>query len=272
MATTDAARELVGVGLLLAAPPGRDPSIDILAGGVRTAEVAVGAGCTSLWVGEPAADPPARVAYEAFSLLGALAVRTDGILLGVAADGSQRRAPSILAKIVTGIDVLSHGRAVLSLDGDAAPDGDAVRLAEALEVARAVLEDEQPTVDGRIYHVDGAVNRPAPVQPGGVPLVVFVQGRGPGWSGLLDVCARAADAVVVHGGPEDVRAAAAALSGAGRARSRPGDRTLLLARVAAGPGTAASIDAVRSAGSDGCLVEVPAPWELADLTAAELSW
>jgi len=101
---------------------------------------------------------------------------------------------------------------------------------------------------------------------------VFVQGRGPGWSGLLDVCARAADAVVVQGGPEDVRAAAAALSGAGRARSRPGDRTLLLARVAAGPGTAASIDAVRSAGADGCLVEVPAPWELADLTAAELSW
>ena len=272
MATTDAARALVGVGLLLAAPAERDPSVDALAGAVRMAEAAVRAGCTSLWVGETAADPPARVAYEAFSLLGALAVRTDGIHLGVAADGDQRRAPSILAKIVTGVDVLSHGRAVLSLDGDAGLDGDADRLAEALEVTRAVLEDEHPTVDGRIYHVTGAVNRPAPVQPGGVPLVVFVQGRGPGWAGLLDVCARAADGVVVHGGPDDVRAAKTALSSAGPARGRSGDRPVLLARVPAGPGVAAAVAAARAVGADGCLVEVPAPWDATDLAAADLAW
>ena len=46
-----------------------------------------------------------------------------------------------------------------------------------------------------------------PVQAGGVPLVVFLQDQGPDWTGLLEVCARAADAVVVHGGPDGVREA-----------------------------------------------------------------
>ena len=45
----------------------------------------------------------------------------------------------MLAKIVTAVDVLARGRAVLSLDGDTARDGDADRLEEALEVTRAVL-------------------------------------------------------------------------------------------------------------------------------------
>jgi alkanesulfonate monooxygenase SsuD/methylene tetrahydromethanopterin reductase-like flavin-dependent oxidoreductase (luciferase family) len=261
-----------GVGLLLAAPEGRDPALDLLPDAARVAEVGVAAGCTSVWVGATAAGPPARVAYEAYSLLGALAVRTEGLHLGVAADGGQRRAPSILAKIVTTVDVLSHGRAVLSLDGDAGRDGDDARLAEALEVARAVLEDEHPTVDGRIYHVVDAVNRPAPVQAGGVPLVVFVHGRGPGRAGLLEVCARAADAVVVDGGPDGVRDARAVVAGAGAAHRRAGGRPRVVAKVDAGPGVADALTAVRSAGADGCLVEVPAPWDAAGLVVGDLAW
>jgi alkanesulfonate monooxygenase SsuD/methylene tetrahydromethanopterin reductase-like flavin-dependent oxidoreductase (luciferase family) len=230
------------------------------------------AGCTSVWVGETVAPPPARVAYEAYSLLGALAERTEGLHLGVTADGGQRRTPSILAKIVTTVDVLSRGRAVLSLDGDADRDGDDARLAEALEVARAVLEDEHPTVDGRIYHVVDAVNRPVPVQAGGVPLVVFVHGRGPGRARLLEVCARSADAVVVDGGPDGVRDARAVVAGSGTARRRPGGRPLVVARVDAGPGVAGALTAVRSAGADGCLVELPAPWDAAGLVAGDLAW
>ena len=243
-----------------------------LPGALAAVDAGMAAGCSSVWVGEPSADPPDRVAYEAYSLLGALAARTGSIHLGVSADGEQRRVPSMLAKIVTAVDVLSHGRAALSLDGDAARDGDADRLDEALAVARAVLEDDHPTFDGRIYHVDDAVNRPAPVQAGGVPLVVFVQGRGPGLVGLLEVCARAADAVVVHGGPDGVRDALGVLGGAVPARHREGARTRVLARVSAGPGVTGTLAAVRSAGADGCLVEVPAPWDAAGLRSADLAW
>ena len=176
----------------------------------------------------------------------------------------------MLAKIVTGVDVLSGGRAVLGLDGDAHGTGDADRLAEALEVARAVLEDDHPTFDGRIYHVDDAVNRPAPVQVGGVPLVVFVQGAGPGWTGLLEVCGRAADAVVVHGGADGVRDALAVLDEATPARHRDG-AAAVLGRLPAGPEVTVALAAIRSAGADGCLVEVPAPWDVGRV-AADLAW
>ena len=272
MARADGIRTLAGVGLLLAAPTDRDPTVDVLAGALRAADTAVAAGCTSVWVGEPSAEPPARVAYEAYSLLGALAARTDGIHLGVSADGEQRRAPSMLAKIVTAVDVVSHGRGILSLDGDASRDGDPDRLSEALEVARAVLEDDHPTFDGRIYHVDDAVNRPKPVQAGGVPMVVFVQGRGPGWSGLLEVCAHAADAVVVHGGPDGVRDARVVLDGAPSARHRASVRPLVVGRVPLGPDVTASLAAVRSAGAGGCLVEVPAPWDAVGTVSVDLAW
>jgi len=272
MVRTGGTRTLAGVGLLLAAPADRDPAVDVLAGALRAVEVAAASGCSSVWVGETSAQPPYRVAYEAYSLLGALAARTDAIHLGVSADRAQRRAPSMLAKIVTAVDVVSHGRAVLSLDGDAARDGDPDRLAEALEVARAVLEDDHPTFDGRIYHVDDAVNRPAPVQGGGVPLVVFVQGRGPGWAGLVEVCARAADVVVVDGGPDGVRDARAELGGAPPARHRAGARPMVLGRVPVGPEVGDALAAVRSAGADGCLVEVPVPWDVEGPVSADLTW
>ena len=84
-------------------------------------------------------------------------------------------------------------------------------------MSRAVLVDEHPTFAGRIYAIDDAVNRPAPVQPGGVPIVVFVHGDGPARAALLGEAARLADAVAVDGGPDGVRAARDAVE------SRPGD-------------------------------------------------
>ena len=113
-----AAHRLTGIGCWLADPGPRRSGEDLLARAVAVAVAAERAGATSLWVVEPSAGPPGAVPYEAYSLLGALAVRTGAIHLGVVADRGQRRPPSILAKIVTGVDVLAHGRAVLSLDGD----------------------------------------------------------------------------------------------------------------------------------------------------------
>jgi len=271
MAGSDPSQGLWGVGLVLGAPDGAAAPFDVLAAAVRAADVAAAAGCTSLWVAEATAEPPARVPYEAYSLLGALAARSHTVRLGSVADPAQRRAPSMLAKIVTGVDVLSGGRAVLALDGDADRDGDAARLAEALAVARAVLEDDHPTVEGRIYHVDDAVNRPAPVQPGGVPLAVFLRGDGPAVSPLLDVCARAADAVLVSGGPAAVAEAAGRLADGVPDRHRRGARPQVLGRLPGRPGVVAALAGIRAQGADGCLVELPAPWD-ADGLAAELVW
>jgi alkanesulfonate monooxygenase SsuD/methylene tetrahydromethanopterin reductase-like flavin-dependent oxidoreductase (luciferase family) len=236
------------------APGAQDDTSDLVDRAVAAAAAAPAAN-GSLWVSEPHAVGTAVVPYEAYSLLGALAVRTEGVRLGVVAEGTQRRAPSILAKIVTGVDVISHGRAVLSLDADGGDGTDAGRLSEALDVSRAVLEDDLPTFTGRIYAVAGAVNRPAPVQTGGVPIVVFLRGHGPDLGQLLEVAVPTADAVVMTDGPAAVRAAVDAVA----RHTRPVE---VLALVPPG-GTAPSgtVDALASAGATGFLVGVPWPWD-----------
>lgn len=266
-----AAQRLSGRGLVLGAPGAGPVGHGVLADAAAAADVAERAGLSSLWVVEPDSRSSGVVPYEAFSLLGALAVGTSSIRLGAVADRSQRRSPSVLAKIVTGIDVLSRGRAVLTLDGDGSSPSDAARLTEALLVARAVLDDEVPTVEGRIYSVAGAVNRPAPVQPDGVPLVVFLRGAGPA-AEVLEVAARWADAVVVPGDPGSVTGVLAHIEGRQGPRERTGDRVAVLGYVPSALVSPGTVEAVGAAGADGCLLEVAAPWSAAQLDGAGLRW
>ena len=138
--------------------------------------------------------------YEAYSLLGALAVHSGSLSLGALPQGRDARAPSVLAKVVTTIDVLSHGRSIITLGIGPNCDGvDVQRLAEAIRVCRAVLNDVDPEFVGSFYEIHRATNRPPPVRSGGIPISVFVDGEGPSWSDALEVAARSADAVVVGG-------------------------------------------------------------------------
>ena len=266
------AQRLAGLGLCLGRPDARLVQDDLLDRASAAAVAAERAGFTSVWASETTAEPPDTVPYEAFSLISALAVRTGTVHLGVVADADQRRAPSILSKIVTSVDVISHGRAIFSLDGDRSDPADAHRLGEALAIARAMMEDEHPTVDGRIYSVADAVNRPAPVQAGGIPLVVFLHGTGPGVA-ELEVCARSADAVVVAGGPPSVREVVSFLGDRQGPRDRPGDRVAILG-LAEGddPSVAADVAGMRNDGADGCLVEVAAPWSVPQIENLGPTW
>ena len=243
--------------------------LDHAAGAVAAAERA---GIGSLWVSESPEPVGSATPYEAYSLLGALAVRSERVHLGVVADGTERRAPSILAKIVTGVDVLSHGRGVLALDGDCDSAGDAERLSEALTVCRAVLEDEHPTFAGRIYSIRDAVNRPTPAQVGGVPVVVHLHGEGPGRGPLLDVAGRLADAVVVDGGTDGIADVCRTVAdrGAGSRSDRPVEVLGRIGTRSAAGGLAAAVAGIRSTGATGCLVGLPFPWDpgaVADLAS-----
>ncbi len=77
------------------------------------------------------------------------------------------------------------------------------------------------------------------------------------------MCARSADVVVVGGGPDGVVDVLGRLERSGTQRVRPGARPLVLGRVPF-DGATAAVGAIRGAGADGCLVDVPAPWR-ADL-------
>ena len=54
---------------------------------------------------------------EAYTLLGALAARTRRVQLGALSLASPARNPGVLAKIVTTLDVISRGRAILGIGG-----------------------------------------------------------------------------------------------------------------------------------------------------------
>ena len=152
--------------------------------------------------------PPLRSSHEAYSLLGALATRTRSIHLGAFPSGVAGRAPAVLAKIVTGLDVVSHGRAILSVVSSSESDGkDGDRLAEEIQVCRSVLGDGLAEFSGHHYQIQGAINQPRPSQRAGVPVVVVIESSGIEWNAArsagLRIASRYADAVVVIGG--DVR-------------------------------------------------------------------
>ena len=63
----------------------------------------------------PMLGPPTNEMFESYTLLGAIAARTEHVLLGTLVTGVTYRNPAILAKIVTSLDVISHGRAFLGI-------------------------------------------------------------------------------------------------------------------------------------------------------------
>jgi F420-dependent oxidoreductase-like protein len=128
--------------------------------------------------------------FEAYTLLGALAARTSRVKLGTLVTGVTYRNPAILAKIVTTLDVISQGRAFLGIGAawfDQEHQGLGVdfppvkerfeRLEEALVICRAMFRGERPTIEGTHYRVQGAINVPAPVTPGGPPIMIGGQGE-----------------------------------------------------------------------------------------------
>jgi F420-dependent oxidoreductase-like protein len=183
------------------------------------AQAAERGGFASVWVMDhfwqlPPLGGPDEPILEAYTLLGALAARTERVDLGTLVTGVTYRNPALLAKMVTTLDVISHGRAVLGIGaawyepehggyGFEFPSARERldRLEEAVQICRALLRDERPSFDGRYYRTRDARNVPAPVRPGGVP--IMIGGSGP--KRTLRLVAQYADMCNVHGSPPNLR-------------------------------------------------------------------
>lgn len=179
------------------------------------AGAAEAAGFDSIWVmdhfysmtagGRPPSDPMP----EAYTLLGALAARTERARLGALVTGVTYRNPALLAKQVTTLDLVSSGRAVLGIGAawyaqehagygfDFPPIKERMdRLDEAVRICRAMFTREAPSFAGRHYRIEQALNYPRPVQRGGIPIMV----GGSGERRLLRIVAEHADIWNFHGG------------------------------------------------------------------------
>ena len=191
------------------------------------AHAAEESGFSSVWVMDhfwqlPALGGPDEPILEAYTLLGALAARTERVQLGTLVAGVTYRNPALLAKMVTTLDVISHGRAILGI-GAAWYDVEHVgygfefpgarerldRLEEAVQICRAMLRDERPSFEGKYYRTDDARNVPPPVRPGGPPIMI----GGSGEKRTLRLVAQYADMCNVSGGPATVRHKLAVLRG-----------------------------------------------------------
>ena len=128
---------------------------------------------------------PNEPMLEAYTMHGALAARTHRVQLGTLVTGVTYRNPGILAKIVTTLDIISRGRAILGIGGawyDVEHQGlgieypsDGVRLdmlEEAVQVCRAMFTGDDVSFEGNHYRLDHARNLPRPVQTDGPKIMI----------------------------------------------------------------------------------------------------
>jgi F420-dependent oxidoreductase-like protein len=188
----------------------------------RAADIAVTAeqsGFDCLWVMDhfyqiPFVGRRAEPMLESYTLLAGLAARTSTASLGTMVTGVTYRNPALLAKIVTTLDLVSSGRAVLGIGAawnedehrgygfDFPPVKERMdRLEEALQICRAMFTEEAPTFTGRYYRIEEALNFPRPIRPNGIPILV----GGSGEQRTLRLVARYADACNLFGDPSTIR-------------------------------------------------------------------
>ena len=157
---------------------------------------------------------PASPMFEAYTVLGALALATTSARLFSLVSPVTMRAPGLLAKAVTTLDVISGGRAVLGVGaGWDVAEHEAYgiefpglgerfdRLDEELAICREMFGAGPASFSGKFYTLRDAYNSPRPVR-GSVPVLV----AGGGEKRTLDLVARYGDACnVFAGAPADVR-------------------------------------------------------------------
>ena len=121
----------------------------------------------------PGLGTPDQPMLECYSTLSALAMATSRVQLSALVTGNTYRNPTLLAKAVTTLDVISGGRAVLGIGAGwfelehqqlgyefGTFTDRFARLAEALSIIEPMLRGERPTVDGTWYRTESAMNEP----------------------------------------------------------------------------------------------------------------
>jgi F420-dependent oxidoreductase-like protein len=121
----------------------------------------------------PGIGSPDQPMLESYSALSALATATSRVQLSALVTGNTYRNPTLLAKAVTTLDVVSGGRAVLGIGAgwyelehqqlgyEFGTFTDRFnRLEEALSIIVPMLRGERPTVQGDWYHTESAMNEP----------------------------------------------------------------------------------------------------------------
>ena len=173
-------------------------------------------GFDSLWDCDHYIQPsrPTGPYLEAWTLLAALAARTERIRIGVLVSCNTFRHPALLAKQAVTVDHISDGRLELGLGAgwyvpehemlgiDFPPPPELVgRFREAVEIVDGLLRNDTTTYRGRYYRLSEATSRPGPLQKPRPPLMLG--GHGPR---VLRIVAEYGDAWNSFGTVDELRA------------------------------------------------------------------
>ncbi|MEX5631386.1 LLM class F420-dependent oxidoreductase [Parafrankia sp. FMc2] len=148
---------------------------------------------------------------EAYTTLGFLAAHTSRVTLLTLVTGTIYREPGILAKIISTLDVLSGGRAMLGI-GAAWNEEESVglgipfppvaerfeRLEEALQICLRMWSDDESPWSGKHYQLARPLNVPAPLTRPHPPIMI----GGSGEKKTLRLVARYGQACNLFNGPD----------------------------------------------------------------------
>lgn len=121
----------------------------------------------------PGLGQPDEPLLEAYTTLGALATATESVQLSTLVTGNTYRNPALLAKVITTLDVVSAGRAILGLGAGwfelehqqlgfefGTFTERFEKLDEALQIIVPMIHGERPTFSGKWFHTENAINEP----------------------------------------------------------------------------------------------------------------
>lgn len=191
-------------GLHLTTYGGTSPTHGGLRDELRTIGTAIDASdvWSTLWltdhVQHVGPEGPTHPMLESYLALAAVAATTSRVGLGVLATSVVYRNPALLAKMITTLDVLSGGRAVLGIGAGHPRTEDEARsygfdfpaVGARMAMLDAALAKIRPMI-GRSDAAGTPPNWPRPKRRGGIPVLV----AGSGEQKLLRIAARHADMI-----------------------------------------------------------------------------
>lgn len=154
----------------------------------RVAQVAEEVGFASIWLFDhfhTVPVPTQEPTFECWTSTAALARDTKRIRIGQMVTCNGYRNPTLMAKMASTVDVLSHGRLDFGIGagwyeheyrayGYDYPDAPTrLRyLREAVQVIRKMWTEDEAVFEGKYYQVRGAINQPKGVQKPHIPLLI----------------------------------------------------------------------------------------------------
>jgi F420-dependent oxidoreductase-like protein len=155
----------------------------------RVAQTADDLGFASVWLSDQFhtfPQPTQEMTFECWTTMAALARDTKRVRIGSLITCNIYRNPTLLAKMASTVDVLSHGRLTLGIGAggwnesqDRAYGYDVAsaparlrQMHEAIQVMLSMWTQEEAVFDGNYYEVRGAINQPKGVQTPHIPLLI----------------------------------------------------------------------------------------------------